>query len=182
MAHPRLGDSPCVARWVQAAFPLRRMHKPQVRATGLRTATPFRGQKTLYSAMLIKLLAAFIVLPLVELALLIQIGNWIGLVWTLALVVVTGIVGAALARRHGLAAWIAIRDELRAGRMPASALADGLLILIGGIVLLTPGLLTDILGFALLVPVSRAAFKRALSRRFQRAVERGDTSITVLMR
>jgi UPF0716 protein FxsA len=132
--------------------------------------------------MFIRLLALFILLPLVELALLIQIGRWIGLVWTLAIVVVTGFLGAALARRHGIRAWIAIRDELRAGRMPASALADGLLILIGGIVLLTPGLLTDLFGFAMLLPVTRNAFKKALSRRFQRAVDRGETSVTVLLR
>jgi UPF0716 protein FxsA len=132
--------------------------------------------------MFIRLLALFILLPLVELALLIQIGRWIGLVWTLAIVVVTGFLGAALARRHGIRAWIAIRDELRAGRMPASALADGLLILIGGIVLLTPGILTDLFGFAMLLPVTRNAFKKALRSRFQRAVDRGEASVTVLLR
>jgi UPF0716 protein FxsA len=132
--------------------------------------------------MFIKLLALFIVLPLVELALLIQIGRWIGLIWTLVIVVVTGFLGAALARRHGLRAWITIRDELRAGRMPAGAMADGLLILIGGIVLLTPGLLTDAFGFAMLLPVTRNAFKKALTARFQRAVDRGETSVTVLFR
>jgi UPF0716 protein FxsA len=132
--------------------------------------------------MFIKLLAAFIVLPLVELALLIQLGRWIGLGWTLALVIVTGFFGAALARRHGFRAWIAIRDELRAGRMPASALADGLLILIGGVVLLTPGLLTDIFGFAMLIPTTRNAFKKRLRRRFERAVERGEASFTFLLR
>lgn len=132
--------------------------------------------------MFIRLLALFIVLPLIELAVLIQVGRWIGLVWTLALVVATGFLGAALARRHGVRAWIAIQDELRAGRVPASALADGLLILIGGIVLLTPGLITDLFGFAMLVPATRNAFKKALQRRFQRAVERGDTSVTILLR
>jgi UPF0716 protein FxsA len=131
--------------------------------------------------MFVKLLAAFVLIPIVELALLIQLGRWIGLGWTLALVLVTGFLGAALARRHGFRAWIAIRDELRAGRMPASALADGLLILIGGVVLLTPGLLTDIFGFAMLVPVTRNAFKKALRARFERAVQRGEASITVLL-
>jgi UPF0716 protein FxsA len=131
--------------------------------------------------MFIRLLALFVLLPLLELAILIQVGRWIGVAWTLALVVTTGFLGATLARRHGLRAWIAIRDELRAGRMPASALADGLLILIGGIVLLTPGLLTDLFGFAMLVPLTRNAFKGALQRRFRRAVERGDTSVTILL-
>jgi UPF0716 protein FxsA len=132
--------------------------------------------------MFIRLLALFILLPLVELAILIQVGQWIGVLWTLALVVATGFLGAALARRHGVRAWIAIRDELRAGRMPAGALADGLLILIGGIVLLTPGLLTDLFGFAMLIPASRNAFKKALSRRFEQAAQRGEASIMVLLR
>lgn len=132
--------------------------------------------------MFVRLLALFVLLPLAELALLIQIGQWIGLGWTLALVVATGFLGAALARRQGLRAWVAIQTELRAGRMPARELVDGLLILIGGIVLLTPGILTDLAGFALLVPATRAAVKRSLQRRFERAVERGDTSFTLILR
>jgi UPF0716 protein FxsA len=132
--------------------------------------------------MFIRLLALFVLLPLVELAILIQVGQWIGVLWTLALVVATGFLGAALAKRHGVRAWIAIRDELRAGRMPAAALADGLLILIGGIVLLTPGLLTDLFGFAMLIPASRNAFKKALSRRFEQAAQRGEASVMVLLR
>lgn len=129
-----------------------------------------------------RLLALFVLLPLVELALLIQIGQWIGLVWTLGLVVGTGLLGATLARRQGLRAWVAIQTELRAGRMPARELLDGLLVLIGGIVLLTPGILTDLAGFALLVPATRAAFKRSLRRRLERAVERGDASFTLILR
>lgn len=132
--------------------------------------------------MFMRLLALFVLLPLVELALLIQIGQWIGLVWTLGLVVGTGLLGATLARRQGLRAWVAIQTELRAGRMPARELLDGLLVLIGGIVLLTPGILTDLAGFALLVPATRAAFKRSLRRRLERAVERGDASFTLILR
>lgn len=132
--------------------------------------------------MFMRLLTLFVLLPLIELALLIQIGQWIGLGWTLALVVATGFLGATLARRQGLRAWAAIQTELRAGRVPARELMDGLLVLIGGIVLLTPGILTDLAGFALLVPGTRAAFKRSLRRRFERAVERGDTSFTLILR
>jgi UPF0716 protein FxsA len=131
--------------------------------------------------MFVRLLALFILVPLIELALLIQIGRWIGLGWTLALVVVTGFVGAAMARRHGVQAWIAISDELHAGRVPASALADGLLILVGGLVLLTPGLITDLFGFALLIPTTRNIFKKRLRQRFERAAQRGGASITVLL-
>lgn len=131
--------------------------------------------------MFLRLLALFILLPIAELALLIQVGQWIGLGWTLAIVVVTGFVGATLARRQGLRAWLAIQAELREGRMPGGTLVDGLLILIGGIVLLTPGLLTDLFGFLLLVPGSRSLLKRSLKRRFERAIQRGDASFTVIV-
>lgn len=131
--------------------------------------------------MFLRLLALFVLLPLVELALLIQVGRWIGLGGTLAIVLATGFLGAALARRQGLRAWLAIQAELRAGLMPAGALLDGLLILIGGIVLLTPGILTDLAGFALLIPATRNLLKRSLRRRFERAIERGDASFTVIM-
>lgn len=131
--------------------------------------------------MLLRLIALFIFLPLVELALLVQIGQWIGVLWTVALVAATGVLGAALARRQGARAWLAIQEELRQGRMPAGALLDGLLILMGGIVLLTPGVLTDLLGFALLAPPTRRAFKGWLRRRLDRAVRQRDASFTVLI-
>lgn len=132
--------------------------------------------------MFLRLLALFVLLPLVELAILIQVGEWIGLLWTLALVVGTGFLGATLARRQGFRAWLAIQAELREGRMPAKELLDGLLILIGGIVLLTPGILTDLAGFALLLPTTRNAFKRGLRRRLERAIQRGDASFTMIIR
>ncbi|MGK7313074.1 MAG: FxsA family protein [Candidatus Longimicrobiales bacterium M2_2A_002] len=132
--------------------------------------------------MFLRLLALFIVLPIVELAILIQVGQAIGVWWTLAIVVATGFLGATLARRQGLRAWLAIQAELRQGRAPAGALVDGLLILIGGIVLLTPGILTDLFGFALLVPATRSALKRTLRRRFERAIQRGEAGFTVILR
>lgn len=131
--------------------------------------------------MFLRILALFVLLPLVELALLLQVGRLIGLGWTLALVIATGFLGATLARRQGLRAWLAIQVELQRGRMPGGALVDGLLILIGGIVLLTPGILTDLAGFALLIPGTRAIVKRLLRRRFERAIDRGDASFTVIM-
>jgi UPF0716 protein FxsA len=131
--------------------------------------------------MFIRLLLLFVLLPLVELAVLIQVGRAIGLGWTLALVVATGFLGATLARRQGLRAWRALQDELAAGRVPGGALIDGLLILIGGIVLLTPGILTDAAGFALLMPPTRNALKRRLRRRFEAAIERGEARFTVIL-
>lgn len=131
--------------------------------------------------MFLRIVALFVLLPLVELAVLIQVGRVIGLIGTLALVIATGFLGAILARRQGLRAWLALRAELQNGRMPGGALVDGLLILIGGIVLLTPGILTDLIGFALLVPATRTALKRRLQRRFERAIETGEASFTVIV-
>ncbi len=131
--------------------------------------------------MFLRMLALFVLLPLVELAILIQVGQAIGLGPTLVLVVLTGFLGATLARRQGLRAWLAIRAELQAGRVPGGAMVDGLLILIGGIVLLTPGILTDLLGFALLLPPTRNGLKRVFRARFQQALERGETSFTIIV-
>jgi UPF0716 protein FxsA len=128
-----------------------------------------------------RLVALFVLLPIVELALLIQVGEMIGIFWTLAIVVFTGFLGATLARRQGLRAWLAIQDQLRRGAMPGDALVDGLLILVGGIVLLTPGLLTDLTGFALLVPATRKALKRRLRARFERAIEHNQAGFTVIV-
>ena len=132
--------------------------------------------------MFLRLLALFILLPIVELAILIEVGQLIGLWPTLGIVIATGFLGAALARRQGLRTWLAIQSDLRQGLVPAGALVDGLLILIGGIVLLTPGILTDLFGFALLVPTTRNGLKRTLRTRFERAVQRGDAGVTVILR
>jgi UPF0716 protein FxsA len=112
------------------------------------------------------LLLLFIAVPAVELALLIEVGARLGTLPTLGLIVATGVLGAALARHQGLAVLAQVRAETAAGRMPAGPLVDGLLILIAGAVLMTPGLLTDLLGFALLVPPVRIAVMAALRRRF----------------
>lgn len=132
--------------------------------------------------MFLRLLTLFVLLPLVELAILIQVGQWIGLAWTLTIVVATGFLGATLARRQGLRTWLAIQAELRQGQVPAGAVVDGFLILIGGVVLLTPGILTDLAGFALLIPTTRNTLKRGLRRRFERAVQRGEAGFTVILR
>jgi UPF0716 protein FxsA len=126
-----------------------------------------------------RLVALFVIVPLVELALLIRLGQWIGLLPTVALVVITGIVGAALARREGLRTFLAMQADLRGGRFPVGRLLDGVLILVAGGLLLTPGILTDILGFALLVPGSRGWFKQRVAGRVRHMVESGCASITL---
>jgi len=110
------------------------------------------------------------VLPALELALLIEVGRRIGTGPTIGLIVLTGVVGASLARSQGLQVIGRLQSETAAGRLPASELMDGLMILIASALLVTPGVLTDAFGFACLTPGFRAVVKRDLLRRFERAV------------
>ena len=122
--------------------------------------------------MFFRLLLLFTVVPLVELALLLLIGRYLGLPATVLLVFATGILGAWLARSEGLRAFYRVREEMTGGQLPAAALLDGLLILVAGAVLLTPGLLTDLAGFALLLPPGRRVVRRLLAERLRRALQR----------
>lgn len=101
------------------------------------------------------LVLAFVVVPLVEIYLLIQVGEVIGAWWTILLLIAASVVGGWLVRREGGRAWQALRTALSAGRMPSRELADGALILIGGTLMLTPGFLTDVVGLVLVLPVTR---------------------------
>lgn len=129
--------------------------------------------------MLSWLILLFVAVPLLELALLLQVGQWIGLGPTVALVVATGFAGAALARQQGLRAFLAVQQELATGRLPGRSLLDGLSILVGGALLLTPGILTDVLGFSLILPVSRRALQDVLRRRMERRIKEGDLRVAV---
>lgn len=132
--------------------------------------------------MFARLLILFTVVPLVELALLIKLGNVIGLWPTIFIVIATGVLGAALARSQGTRTVSAIRAELAQGRAPTESLINGLLILVGGVVLLTPGLLTDLLGFSLLIPFTRNWFKKELRGRLRKYVEKNSASATIIIR
>lgn len=121
--------------------------------------------------MWIRLLLAFTIIPVVELWLLIRIGAWIGAGPAVALVIMTGIVGATLARREGVHAWAAVRDELTAGRLPGRKLLEALLVLIAGIVLVTPGVLTDAAGLLLLVRPLRSRLVRRIEERYRRRLD-----------
>lgn len=120
--------------------------------------------------MLVKLLGLFIALPLAEIVLLIEIGSRIGTLATLAILVLTAVMGASLAHREGLRVLWRIQEKMTQGMMPDEELIDGVLILAAGIVLLTPGLLTDAAGLLLLVPGSRLALKRWLRDRFSQRI------------
>jgi UPF0716 protein FxsA len=116
--------------------------------------------------MLAKLLLIFITVPLAEILLFIEIGSRIGTIITLLVVALTAVLGASLAHREGLKTWWRIQEKFYGGLMPNEELLDGLLILIAGAVLLTPGFLTDAFGFLLLYPGTRQAVKRWLHRKF----------------
>lgn len=123
--------------------------------------------------MLLRLFLLFTLVPIAELALLIRIGGVIGVPYTLALVIATGAAGAWLARREGLRSWLAVQNELATGRVPGEELGHGVLILIAGIVLLTPGVITDVMGIALLMRPVRRAIIRRVRASFERQLAEG---------
>lgn len=125
--------------------------------------------------MLLRLFLLFTLVPLVELAVLIRLGSLFGFGPTLLLVVGTGMAGAWLARREGLRSWHAVQVEMAAGRLPGEELVHGLLILGAGIVLITPGVFTDLAGIFLLVRPVRSALIGLLQRRLALSLETGST-------
>lgn len=110
--------------------------------------------------MLFRLFLLFTVLPLVELTLLLLLGRYTNVATAVGFVIVTAIIGAVLLRWQGLAAWRRVQDDLRAGRMPTDSLIDGLLIVLASVLLVTPGVLTDVIGITLLVPWFRVWYRR----------------------
>jgi UPF0716 protein FxsA len=112
------------------------------------------------------LIVLFIVVPIAELAVLIQIGELIGIWWTIALLIADAVLGSMLARSQGRTVWRRFNEAVAGGRVPARETMDGALVLFGGALLLTPGFLSDILGIVLLVPPTRAVVRRVLVRRF----------------
>lgn len=127
-----------------------------------------------------RLLALFVVVPAVELALLIEVGQRIGAGATLGLIVATGVVGASLARRQGLGVLRRLQQETQAGRIPADPLVDGAFVLVAGALLITPGILTDVVGFLCLVPGVRTLVKRRVRRDVARAVREQRLHVQVM--
>ena len=108
----------------------------------------------------------FVILPIVELFVIIQVGHAIGALNTIALLLVVGFVGAWLAKREGMAVWQRFRRQIEAGSVPGRELVDGVLILFAGALMLTPGFVTDILAVFLLLPPVRAIVRATLLKRF----------------
>lgn len=118
----------------------------------------------------------FTLLPALELVIIIEIGSEIGALNTLLLIVLTGVAGAYLARMQGFLVWRDIQHKLAYGQMPTEEMLDGLMILTGGIVLLTPGFITDTIGLLLLLPLTRRLIKARLRRHFAGVIHEGTTS------
>ncbi|WP_174410003.1 FxsA family protein [Desulfovibrio psychrotolerans] len=117
-----------------------------------------------------KLLLLFILVPIIELYLLVQVGSVLGAGTTILLVIATGVAGAWLARTEGFNTMMKVRENVNLGKMPADELVEGLLILVAGLMLLTPGLITDAAGLVLLLPPSRRRIARWLRKEFGEAV------------
>lgn len=124
--------------------------------------------------MVLKLLLLFTLVPLVELWLLIEVGKIIGTWLTILLVASTGFFGVLLACSQGLMVLYKMRAELRQGLLPADELFDSVFILLGGAFLVTPGFLTDCLGFSFLIPATRYFFKREVKRFIRKKMESGQ--------
>ena len=124
--------------------------------------------------MFIKLFLLFTIIPLIELALLIKIGAYIGVLMTISIVIITGILGAYLAKYEGLSILSQIKTSLNQGEIPTDEMIEGLLILVGGALLLTPGFLTDLLGFSLIIPFTRIIFRKFLKKKFKEKISGQD--------
>jgi UPF0716 protein FxsA len=114
--------------------------------------------------MLVLLVLLFIVVPIAEIYVIIQVGQAIGVLWTILLLIADSIIGARLLSWQGRRAWLRFQEAIAQGRVPHREVMDGVLIIVGGAFLLAPGFITDVIGLVLLVPPSRALVRRLLAR------------------
>ena len=128
--------------------------------------------------MFLKLFLAFTLIPVIEIYILIKIGSSIGAIYTIILVILTGFTGAYLARLQGMRTMLQVRNSIQQGIMPENEMIDAFLILVAGIVLLTPGFITDITGIILLVPLTRHRINRFLKQKFEQWIRNKRDNIT----
>ena len=114
------------------------------------------------------LAAAFVAVPLLEIWVILQVGQLVGPWWTIVLLVLDSMIGAWLVKREGGRTWRALREALQHGRMPARELADGALVLVGGTLMLSPGFVLDVAGVLLILPATRPLARRLLTRVVER--------------
>ena len=127
--------------------------------------------------MLFKLFLAFTLIPVAEIYLIVKLGSLLGALNTIVVIIVTGFLGATLARLQGMETMLRVRESLQQGNMPAEELIDALLIFVAGIVLLTPGFITDVAGLLLLFPLTRLHFKRFVRRKFDQWIASGSVNL-----
>ena len=126
-----------------------------------------------------KLLILFVIVPVTELYILIEVGKKIGSLTTIGIIIFTGILGAYLVKNQGFMILKKIQNDLNDGIMPGDSLIQGAIILVGGILLLTPGFVTDILGFIFLIPVSRNVVKKYLLKWLKGKIAVSYTHLTL---
>jgi UPF0716 protein FxsA len=115
--------------------------------------------------MLVPLLLLLIIVPIAEIALIIQVGEWIGVWWTIALLLADAVLGSLLLRSQGRAVWRRFSAAVSEGRVPHREVVDGVLVIFGGALMLAPGFITDVIGALFLAPPTRAVMRRLLLRR-----------------
>ena len=123
------------------------------------------------------LLLLILIVPALEIGIFIWAGGIIGPWWVIFFIILTGVIGAALAKREGLETLNRARTEMSYGQLPAEQIFDGICILIGAVVLLTPGFITDTFGFLLLLPGTRTPIKRRLQNILQAMLDKGTITI-----
>lgn len=128
--------------------------------------------------MLGRLFFIFSLVTLVELSILIPLGKWMGLGPTILLVLGTGFLGAWLARREGLRAWMRFQQEAQSGKVPTDPILDGLAIFTAALFLMTPGILTDVAGFLLLIPIVRQPMKAYMRKRASAMTSSGGAGLS----
>lgn len=119
---------------------------------------------------MLRLILIFVITPAVELAVLVKLGDAIGFWPTMATIVATGLVGSWLARSQGLSAWRRFQQRLAGGELPGQEAVDGVIILVSGALLITPGIITDLVGFIGLLPWTRGPLRNFVLRRFRTKV------------
>ena len=126
--------------------------------------------------MLLPLVLLFVLVPIAELAIIVQVGQAIGIWWTIVVLIADSILGSVLMRSQGRATWRRFNEAMQTGRVPAAEVLDGGLVIFGGACLLTPGFITDFFGLLLLLPPTRAVLRRLLVRRLALKMVSGATS------
>ena len=125
------------------------------------------------------LIALFIGLPIIELVLLVKVGQAMGLMHTLILVILTGMAGISMVRRQGISLLFKIRGELQQGNLPAPQMIDGIMLLVAGAFLITPGLITDSVGLLLLIPAIRQVLRGWMRKKLEEKARNGQFHVHI---